>query len=94
MRTLVGLHGKTQHRRRSELVNVLLDPSELRKAQRAWVTYRDSDCKFVTSGDNSRIGTGWFRDCAAKKTLIRIDELNEYLCNARSECSQCPPLKQ
>jgi uncharacterized protein YecT (DUF1311 family) len=77
----------------SELIKLLADPTLLRKAQRAWVAYRDAECTFVTSNDDSVLGSGWFRGCAEKKTLARIEELKKHLYNAKSECSQCPPIK-
>ncbi len=77
----------------SELVKLLADPTLLRKAQRAWIAYRDAECTFVTSDDHSILGSGWFRGCAEEKTLARIKVLKEHLDNAKSECSQCPQIK-
>ena len=77
------------------LIGSLQNPAHLRRAQRAWLTVRDGDCRHVSSGEEgSRIGGKWYLACAEEKTRARISELQKYLDQVNSGCSQCPPVKE
>ena len=77
-----------------KLIKLLAEPSHLRTAQRAWITFRDADCKHMTQGEfGSRIGFSWYYSCIEQKTRARTEELQKYLGDVQSECSQCPPIK-
>lgn len=79
----------------TKLENLLEDSNNLRKAQHAWVTFRDADCEYETQEQSgSRIGFSWHYSCIEKKTRVRTEELQKYLENAQSGCSQCPRIKK
>lgn len=52
------------------------DQIKLRKAQRQWIIFRDSDCKWAFSAD--------LFDCLIERTTNRLRELDETLFNDTS----------
>lgn len=53
---------------------------KLRKAQRAWVSFRDAECEHRTQDQSgSRIGFSWYYACMEEKTQLRAEELRKYL---------------
>jgi len=48
----------------------------LKKAQRAWLAYRDSDCDFQSlASGNGPVSGQLYTDCRTEKTRRRIEEL-------------------
>ena len=76
-----------------ELVGALEDPSTLRRAQQAWLRFRDLSCDYETSGIG-RDGSLYpfsLGACRLELTEKRISELERYLAQ---DCNGCPPRKQ
>ena len=74
----------------SELVAVLERPSALRKAQKAWLRFRDLSCDYETSGIG-RDGSLYpfsLAACRIDLTAKRIRDLEQYLA---WDCNGCPP---
>jgi uncharacterized protein YecT (DUF1311 family) len=63
---------------------------QLKAAQNAWIKFRDSDCKFQSSGvaGGSMYATV-FSGCVATKTLSRTKELNGLL-HCKEGDTSCP----
>jgi len=76
----------------SKLFSLLEDPSNLRKSERAWITFRDANCEFLW-GKKYKSERMAFTSCLEKKTLERTQELQNYIDAARSGCGGCPRLK-
>jgi uncharacterized protein YecT (DUF1311 family) len=75
------------------LLSVLEDPSKLKKAQNAWLRFRNLTCDYETSGVGT-VGTLYptaEAACYIDVTEKRIRDLQQYL---RWECNGCPPRKQ
>ena len=76
-----------------ELIEALEDPSTLRKAQKAWLRFRDLSCEYETSGIG-RDGSLYpfsLAACRIDLTEKRIHELEQYLAQ---DCIGCPPRKR
>jgi len=68
-----------------EQMNHLKDKGEaktnLRKAQRAWILFRNQDCNYM-AGDRENSGSIWaltYNKCLTKRTRTRIQELESYI---------------
>lgn len=73
-----------------ELIGALQDPSTLRKAQKAWLRFRDLSCDYETSGVG-RDGSLYpfsVAACRIDLTEKRIRDLEQYLA---WDCNGCPP---
>jgi uncharacterized protein YecT (DUF1311 family) len=71
------------------LLALLEDPSKLRKAQAAWLRFRDRTCEYANSG----IGEGTLYPfaqaaCYIDLTEKRIRDFQQYL---EWDCNGCPP---
>lgn len=51
----------------------------LRTAQRAWITYRDEDCKLPRVLIEGTLATPWSAACVRDHTARRVIELRDYL---------------
>ena len=89
-------YGKADARLNSvyrELIAALENPSKLRRAQQAWLRFRDLSCDYETSGIG-RDGSLYpfsLAACRLELTEKRISELERYLAQ---DCNGCPPRKQ
>jgi len=76
------------------LTALLADSSELKKAQKAWIKFRDLDCAYRTSG-MSATGSGTGRQysaCLIDVTEKRIRDIERYL-EPSWDCNGCPARK-
>ncbi|MBF0267817.1 MAG: DUF1311 domain-containing protein [Alphaproteobacteria bacterium] len=74
------------------LLQLLEDPSALKKAQIAWLSFRDATCAYENSGigkDGSLYPYGW-NACMIDVTNKRIRDLDMY---QDWDCNGCPPRK-
>ncbi len=54
--------------------------AKLKKAQRAWIGYRDGECSYAADSMRGGTGEGLVEvDCLAEKTKARADELKDYV---------------
>ena len=59
-------------------------------AQRAWLTYRDAECKFSTSSvSGGSVYPSIYADCADRLTKKRVDDFKAYLACQEGDLS-CP----
>jgi uncharacterized protein YecT (DUF1311 family) len=92
---LAGEHAKVDARLNEvykRLVGSLAQPESLRKAQTAWLRFRDLDCAYSSSGLTDGASLKPFSDnaCLSDHAEKRIRELERYL---SWDCNGCPPLK-
>jgi uncharacterized protein YecT (DUF1311 family) len=75
-----------------KLISVLVEDKMLRDSQRAWLKFRDLECKLRTSGMGEGSATQYFVDsCNLDLTLKRIKDLNHL--DTGSYCNGCPVRK-
>ena len=72
------------------LVRALEDPSKLRKAQGAWLRFRDLTCEYENSGIGKAGSLYPFAQSACRIDLTekRLRDLQQYI---EWECNGCPP---
>ncbi len=76
-----------------KLISVLAEEKMLRDSQRAWLKFRDLECRLRTSGMGKGSATQYFVDsCNLDITLKRIKDLNHL--DTGSYCNGCPVRKQ
>ena len=75
-----------------QLVTSLESPSRLKKAQVAWIKFRDTTCEYETSGISEGGSMLPFarNTCLADLTAKRIQDLQRYI---EEDCNGCPPKK-
>ena len=74
------------------LLTVLVEVKMLKDSQRAWLKFRDLECKLRTSGMGEGSATQYFIDsCNLDLTLKRIKDLKHL--DAYSYCNGCPVRK-
>lgn len=75
-----------------KLLSVLVEDKMLRDSQRAWLKFRDLECKLRTSGMGEGSATQYFVDsCNLDLTLKRTKDLNHL--DTGSYCNGCPVRK-
>lgn len=74
------------------LLAVLENPSKLKKAQSAWLRFRDADCEYASSGLGQEGSLSPFAQaaCFIDLTEKRIRDLHRYI---EWDCNGCPPRK-
>lgn len=71
------------------LVNALAKPQGLQSAQRAWIAFRDAQCRFRNEAQQGRSGYGFSMDlCLMQMTEQRISALEDV-----SPCNGCVEFK-
>lgn len=54
--------------------------NKLKKAQRAWIVYRDTECDYAADSMRGGTGEGLISlGCLSNKTKLRADELQDYV---------------
>jgi uncharacterized protein YecT (DUF1311 family) len=74
------------------LLAELADSTELRKAQRAWVAFRETTCDFSVSGlePGGSLYPYALHACRISLTVKRLRDFEEY---STWNCNGCPPRK-
>ena len=78
-----------------KLKDDLVDPADLIKAQRSWITYRDNECAYTSSGYDCTSGISGMCSistgiCEMQLTCERVRRLREHI---EYKCNGCPPRK-